>query len=397
MTRKASNIRSRRKRQTEKLSDSFKELQASMKKLMMELEASELLRIVNENTTILQRFDRFVDMLHEPSYLKRIEDFRRLVLKDTQTELPSKQLGNDEVRPLDLYIWLSLTLRPESSIDEPIYRAFAKAKLDPEDPLHWRLLMRLFCWSVFPPPNSAGRPPVWTDGRYCKLLEDAHNLGYASRERSDLEISKALEGYAEKPETLREALPRARDPKCNRALDYFVRRGIACIMKSYKSRTLAWPPADLECIIERIRHLDPTEDISSAAEPPDAFAGFTSAFQLFNKLRADHHRSLVLTIRSNGFEADPVEEFLVNRRSHEESSIRDALTAVPDYDASLNMHAIPVDEVDPFEALADQYQRRLESLEKAVAAYYCDRIAKGEVDLSEALRAAEASRTFGVG
>jgi hypothetical protein len=170
MRRKTLNIRSKRKRQTERLADSFKELQASLKKLRMELEASELLKIVSENTTILQRFDKVSDRLHEPSYLKQIEDFRQLVLKDTQAEPPNKQLDNDEISPLYLYIWLSLTLRPKSSIDEPIYRAFAKAKLDPKDPIHWRLLMMILCWSVFPPPNSPGGPPVWTDGRDCKLV-----------------------------------------------------------------------------------------------------------------------------------------------------------------------------------------------------------------------------------
>jgi hypothetical protein len=158
-----------------------------------------------------------------------------------------------------------------------------------------------------------------------------------------------------------------------------------------------WPPTDLEYLLEKIRQLTFNEDISSVSQPRSITLSPKSAFQLFNKLRANNHHRIVRTIRSNGFDAYPVHVFFNNRRAHPEKAVCDALSVVRDYDACLNIlepvleddemefglyvltHTIPVDEEDPFAALADRRERDLKSLKDSVAAYYCDRIAKGEI------------------
>jgi hypothetical protein len=199
-------------------------------------------------------------------------------------------------------------------------------------------------------------------------------------------------------------LGRAQDPNFNGVLSYFVRPALESIEKSYKCRGRAWPPADLKYLLERICQLASKEDISSVSQPKNMSLSAKSAFQLFNKLRANDHRRVVQIIRSNKFDAHPFEEFLKNRRASLEDAVRDALSIVEDYDACLNIlervleddetksaiyvltHNISVDEEDLFATFGDKREKDLKSLGYAVATYYCNRTAKREIDISQASR-----------
>jgi hypothetical protein len=56
---------------------------------------------------------------------------------------------------------------------DPVRRAFRQAGLDPQNPLHWRLLIELFCYAHFGSAQRAGRPPR-TD--QTKLLREVADI-----------------------------------------------------------------------------------------------------------------------------------------------------------------------------------------------------------------------------
>jgi hypothetical protein len=272
------------------------------------------------------------------------------------------------------------------------------------------LLLTILCWSVFPPTRLPKHEVVWDGDLYCQLLKEFHKLRFTEgrrRERSDTEISKLLferGTYTLKPRSIVRCFQEAHDPQHNDTLARFVLSGSKSITESYQSRGLSWPPADLGCVLKRIRKLGVAEDISSAAEPnPNGkLADSKSALQLFNKLRANNHRNLLQAMRRNKFETRQVAAFLDSRRTNDKSALLDALTPVPDYNAFIKLldltlegdqtafavyaltEAIALGEDRPFKALADMREKDLEKLDKAVAKYYCDRIAIGLIDPSEA-------------
>jgi hypothetical protein len=53
---------------------------------------------------------------------------------------------------------VALTLN-SSSIDDPVRRAFKETGLEPQNPLHWRILLQFFCYAHFGLQRKAGRPP----------------------------------------------------------------------------------------------------------------------------------------------------------------------------------------------------------------------------------------------
>ena len=97
-----------------------------------------------------------------------------------------------------------------------------------------------------------------------------------------------------------------------------------------------------------------------------------------------------------------MEAFLDSRRTNDKGAVLDALSPVPDYNAFIKLldltleedqtafavyaltEAIALGEDRPFKALSDMREKDLEEINKAVAKYYCDRIAIGLIDLSEA-------------
>jgi hypothetical protein len=401
MTKRSASTRNRPSSQAQRAKERDK-LKTHISTLIMEIEASQFLQLVQQKgKTALHRFNKLVPLLQAPGYLAKLDNLEQSFAKANFSEFMANDFDDNDKR-FFLYMLMAITLRPHSGFDQPIHKAFSKANLNPEDPVHWRLLTMLLSWSLFPPSSPPGQPPNWDDDRYCKLLKDAYNVTN-SEKQTDLAISKKLKlkGYKEKPETLRAALRRARDPSFNSVLGYFVDSGFNTIKDGYESRGLAWPPVDINYLLERIRGIKSSEDMSLVLHPSNKLLNGVAAFQLFNKLRAGDHRRVVQTIRSNGFDAHPVEKFFKSRQAELENTVRDALSGVEDYDACLKIlervlkddemefglyvlvHKISVDEEDGFAALADKRERDLGSLKKAIEAHYCDQIAKGEVDSSK--------------
>jgi hypothetical protein len=83
-----------------------------------------------------------------------------------------------------LYADNFINLKEHTPSDFPVVKAFRKASFDSANPAHWRVLMVLLCWTLFPPQSSAGRPSEWTDDEYYQLLREVH----AFRETLDVLI-----------------------------------------------------------------------------------------------------------------------------------------------------------------------------------------------------------------
>jgi hypothetical protein len=139
-----------------------------------------------------------------------------------------------------------------------------------------------------------------------------------------------------------------------------------------------------------------------AAQPNWTRADSKSAFQLFNKLRKSNHHNLLRAMCRDKSETRKVTSFLNGRRTNDESTLLDALSPVPNYDAFIKLLDLTLEEDQtafavyaltevaalgedrPFKALADMRKEDIEEIDKAVAKYYCDRIAKGLIDPPEA-------------
>ena len=151
-----------------------------------------------KNNTPQKRFSRFLDIVHADDFAKFMREAPERFLEDMKREQPDKgwcednfELANHEV--FYHYAGDALTLDSKSGVDDPILQAFEEAKLNPVDPLHWRVLMTVLCWTLFPPKELAGPPTFWTDDRYCQLLREIHKLkGGRRRKRSDKEACKLL-------------------------------------------------------------------------------------------------------------------------------------------------------------------------------------------------------------
>jgi hypothetical protein len=110
---------------------------------------------------------------------------------------------------------------PEGRDWEIVRDAFRGARLDPSNPEHWVLLLRLYIETVNRRAR-AGRSREWTDERLIKLAADFSHVQHDHPGKSDSEICRRLarrEGYSEvTAATLRRKLQDARDPKRNRSL-----------------------------------------------------------------------------------------------------------------------------------------------------------------------------------
>ena len=287
----------------------FREVRELLKKLTLELQAGRWLKIVRDNETPLSRLRELGATLQHHKIDEMDASLQEALLSEMEKDIPDIIHQYPE-HFLFTYICEVIRIDDKSGFDGPVRDAFAAAKLDPEQLVHWRLLMTILCWSVFPPTRLPEREVVWDGDRYCQLLKEFHKQKFTEgrrRKRSDTEIAKLLferGTYTLKPRSIVRYFQEAHDPQHNDTLAPFVSSGSKSITESYQSRGLSWPPADLECVMERIRKLSLAEDISAAAEPnPNGtLADSKSAFQLFNKLRATNHRNLLRSMRRNKFE-----------------------------------------------------------------------------------------------
>jgi hypothetical protein len=243
-----------------RLAESFKEIRELSKRIRIELEAGRFLKIVRDSKTASSRLRKLGAILQHREIEEWDASLQEALLTDLEEDIPDI-LHRSPEHFLYTYIREVLRIDNKSSFDGPVRDAFAEAKLDPEQLVHWRLLMTLLCWSVFPPTGLPKHQVVWDGNRYCQLLRDFHKLRFTEgrgRKRSDTEISKLLcelGTYEHKPRTIVRYFQEAHDPQYNNAITGFVSSGLKSITESYKSRGLSWPPADLESLLKRIRKL----------------------------------------------------------------------------------------------------------------------------------------------
>jgi len=147
---------------------------ATVENLKLRLQADKFMKIVDETrkTTPLRRFSRLVGVINLEDFNSRVRD---ALLDLTKRADPHAGWQNETFDPNDyrvffLYADNFITLKEHTPSDFPIVEAFKKAGLDSNNPAHWRVLMMLLCWSLFPPEGRPGRPSDWTDAKYCQLL-----------------------------------------------------------------------------------------------------------------------------------------------------------------------------------------------------------------------------------
>jgi hypothetical protein len=227
------------------------------------LTAWDFMRVISKNKNPSQRLLRFFSII-DPK--KATSEFRHSLLGAAKSAESDKgwcetnfNLQNSEV--FELYARVSLSLDPNKVVDQPVLQAFQKAKMDPEDPLNWRMLMTLLCWSNFPPERPAGHPRLWTSERYCQLLQEIHKL--KPRRQRDHWESEACDKLSKKMifkdkhgplsgEALRRALQQARDPEHNYTLSSLINEGLRVLEEDYKRRGHVWPPVHLEGVLARV-------------------------------------------------------------------------------------------------------------------------------------------------
>ena len=60
--------------------------------------------------------------------------------------------------------------------DALLARVFAAAKLNPNDPTHWRVLLEFFVWAHYGDRRKRGRPKEWDSARLSQLREDYRDV-----------------------------------------------------------------------------------------------------------------------------------------------------------------------------------------------------------------------------
>jgi hypothetical protein len=119
-----------------------------------------------------------------------------------------------------LHELFSLTEHPG---DAPLMKAFARAKLNPKDPVHWRVLLHFLAYALFGG-RGRGHPTQWDSMRLAKLLSDFNELRPDLKDESKFVLLRKRDEYKTKKgpistNYLRRLLKKARDPAFNRLAD----------------------------------------------------------------------------------------------------------------------------------------------------------------------------------
>jgi hypothetical protein len=118
-------------------------------------------------------------------------------------------------------------LDPQNEWHKPAIVAFQKAGLDPNNPVHWRLLLQYFCFAHFRSARRRGAPELWNGEMYCRLLQESDRLKSRNPRLSNEAVYKAISrsgkykkanGEPISPGRIKTALREARDPKHNDVL-----------------------------------------------------------------------------------------------------------------------------------------------------------------------------------
>jgi hypothetical protein len=321
------------------------------------LQADKLMDIISRNKTPSQRLSQFFTTIDANKF---IADVRKLLLEVARRAETDKdwcesnfELQNPDV--FGLYALAAFDLNPDVAVDGPILQAFHKANLDPKNPLSWRVLMMIFCWSHFPPKRSVGDSTSWTSELYCQLLREIHKLKpqhqsarweSAACERLSKKMIFKRKNRPQSGPALRRALLEARDPKHNAALSSLVEQDERILEQDYKRGGHVWPPVHLEGALARVREIERArkdeappadlEDVDQKDESAEYDGKDNNAcFNFLQGLRARNHAGLLRELLAAGTQTyDFLLKFLQYRRANDHDALRRALIGVDTTTAS---------------------------------------------------------------
>lgn len=103
--------------------------------------------------------------LRQAMELARGPQLRDLLIK------PKTDFSDERAREICANFVLTVS---DDASDKPLRLAFEAFRLDPKDPLHWRILLKNLAGIIFAPPraNPRGAPPKWDERR--RLLFRTH-------------------------------------------------------------------------------------------------------------------------------------------------------------------------------------------------------------------------------
>jgi hypothetical protein len=196
----------------------------------------------------------------QDSFPKRLKFLIEFASSPKDNNLSLANLGMLDVLPTpkpDLHHMQAWTVVARSAFDplsidrDPFLgRAFEALKLDPADPIHWRMLASQLAYVAFPEPNPGGKPKEWDAKQYCELLEAVDHLKSKRSGRSDREACTILAKSSENrlfckagSEGLRKALRKARSRKTNEAIKYLLEVAKPRIVRKIQEAGGEWLPS----------------------------------------------------------------------------------------------------------------------------------------------------------
>jgi hypothetical protein len=115
-------------------------------------------------------------------------------------DLNASGLELDNPTNRHLALALSHSIFPGNVLDDAIALAFARTGLDARNPVHWKLLLGLFCAAHFGARSKLAAPKVWTPERLAKLYKDVDEVRSRRARLSDVAVARILkknEPYSE--------------------------------------------------------------------------------------------------------------------------------------------------------------------------------------------------------
>jgi hypothetical protein len=393
----------------------------------------EIMNTIRSNKNPSDRLSK----LMKYSLDKFIAAYRTFLLEVARQAEPDKDwhesnftLENEDV--FALHAFAALDLDSNQIADFPILRAFRKANLDPTNPISWRVLMMILCWSHFPPKRTVGNRAFWTAEKYCKLLREVQKAKpIYQQERwenaacTNLSKKKIFKRNNQpvSAKALSRALSNARDCKQNYALSRLVDGNKRLLREDHERRGHVWPPVHLADTVARAHKVecalrDNDQRMDSLDVKSDTFKfddkDMTACFKLLNELRTrDHDGLLAELLAVNAQSYHFLVTLLRSRLAADTDEVQKALVDVSDYDSFLKVveNVIAADrdaaleavienvfrgDVDPstvivsaIDALANAEiaydTKRDEAISNALSEFYCEQLAVGNISLSQAM------------
>jgi len=136
--------------------------------------------------------------------------------------------------------------RTDRALPVAIRAAFDAAKLDPESPSDWYVLLSRFSWAHFGPKGKPGAHRKWSDEQYAAFLRAFHRAKTEIKSDTEKDVLAHLVErriYNLSLDRMKAVLREARDPDFNRAL---VQPVYAALETESIRRNWDIPPAELD-------------------------------------------------------------------------------------------------------------------------------------------------------